>query len=155
MTGRWRGARYSLRRQADLVKLAAKYGVEELLPPGKKSKEYKEVRRAEVGLRVRGTGIGQKVKGHKWERTMGARLEERRQAMLKMPEMIREWKQVSLRDFSDGGFFFPFFSDFLVGKCLRGRVANENYFYSVVTVVDGRSIRRNKARMATRAFVLF
>lgn len=68
--------------------------MEELLPPGRKSREYKEVRRAEVGLRVRGTGIGQKVKGHKWERTMGPRLEERRQAMLKMPAMIRDWKQV-------------------------------------------------------------
>jgi hypothetical protein len=77
------------------VKLAKKHGVEELLPPGKKATEYKAVRLAEVGLRVRGTGIGQKVKGHQWERAMAWKLEQRRKAMLKMPAMIREWKQVS------------------------------------------------------------
>jgi large subunit ribosomal protein L25 len=77
------------------VKLAKKHGVEELLPPGRKSSEYKAVRLAEVGLRVRGTGIGQKVKGHQWERAMAWKLEQRRKAMLKMPAMIREWKQVS------------------------------------------------------------
>ncbi|PGH04642.1 hypothetical protein AJ79_07039 [Helicocarpus griseus UAMH5409] len=92
-TGRWRGALISLRRQNELVKLAAKYGVEELLPPSRKSKEYRDTRAVEMGLRVRGTGIGQKVKGHKWERTIESRLEERKQAMLGMPEMIRLWKQ--------------------------------------------------------------
>ncbi|KAL1959708.1 hypothetical protein VTO42DRAFT_1294 [Malbranchea cinnamomea] len=92
-TGRWRGAVISLRRQAELVKLAREYGVEELLPPGKKSTEYKETRLKEVGLRIKGTGIGQKVKGHKWERTLAQRLEERRKAMLAMPQMIRLWKQ--------------------------------------------------------------
>lgn len=94
-TGKWIGARYGLRQQADLVKIAKKYNVEELLPPGPKSTTYKVARLAERGLRIKGTGIGQKVKGHKWERTMEARLEERRKAMLAMPEMIREWKQVS------------------------------------------------------------
>ncbi|KAL1964609.1 hypothetical protein VTN77DRAFT_6783 [Rasamsonia byssochlamydoides] len=92
-TGKWYGARIGLRQQADLVKLAKKYGVEELLPPGKKSTIYKETRRLERGLQIKGTGIGQKVKGHKWERTMETRLEERRKAMLEMPELIREWKQ--------------------------------------------------------------
>ena len=48
----------------------------------------------EKGLRVKGTGEGQKVKGHKWERTMNATLEKRRKAMEEMPEMIRLWKQV-------------------------------------------------------------
>jgi large subunit ribosomal protein L25 len=75
------------------VKLAIKYNVEALLPPGKKSTEYKETRRAERGLQIKGTGIGQKVKGHKWERTMEGRLEDRRKAMMEMPEMIRLWKQ--------------------------------------------------------------
>ncbi|KAJ5222361.1 uncharacterized protein N7469_008601 [Penicillium citrinum] len=92
-TGKWIGPRYGLRQQADLVKLAIKYNVEPLLPPGTKSTEYKEARLAERGLRIKGTGIGQKVKGHKWERTMEARLEDRRKAMTEMPEMIRLWKQ--------------------------------------------------------------
>ncbi|EFW15098.1 hypothetical protein D8B26_004553 [Coccidioides posadasii str. Silveira] len=92
-TNRWRGAVISLRRQNELVKLAREHGVEELLPPGKKSSEYREARVIEKGLRIKGTGIGQKVKGHKWERTLKTRLEERRKAMLEMPEMIRLWKQ--------------------------------------------------------------
>lgn len=93
---KWMGPRYGLRQQADLVKLAIKYNVEPLLPPGPKSTEYKAAKLAERGLRIKGTGIGQKVKGHKWERTMEARLEERRKAMVEMPEMIRLWKQVSI-----------------------------------------------------------
>lgn len=92
---KWQGPRYGLRQQADLVKLAIRYKVEELLPPGKKSTEYKEMRRAERGLAIKGTGIGEKVKGHKWERTMESRLEERRKAIMEMPEMINLWKQVS------------------------------------------------------------
>lgn len=95
-TGKWIGPRYGLRQQADLVKLAIKYNVEPLLPIGPKSTEYKAARLAERGLRIKGTGIGQKVKGHKWERTMEARLEDRRKAMVEMPEMIRLWKQVSI-----------------------------------------------------------
>lgn len=105
--GKWFGPRYGLRQQADLVKLAIKYNVEPLLPPGRKSTEYKEIRQSERGLQIKGTGIGQKVKGHKWERTMEARLEERKKAMLEMPEMIRLWKQVSNHSFSLSP--FPFF----------------------------------------------
>ncbi len=93
-TNRWRAPKYSLRRQADLVKLAQKYGVEPLLPPSRKSSAFKEARILEEGLRVRGTGEGRKVKGHKWERRMPAKLEARRKAMEGMPEMIRLWKQV-------------------------------------------------------------
>lgn len=95
--GKWIGPPIGLRRQAELVKLAIKYNVEALLPPGRKSTEYKEKRRAERGLAIKGTGVGQKVKGHKWERTMEARLEDRRKAMMEMPEMIRLWKQVSIQ----------------------------------------------------------
>ena len=51
-------------------------------------------RREELGLRVKGTGIGQRVKGKLWERTQKGRLEERKKAMLAMPAMIQEWKQV-------------------------------------------------------------
>ncbi|KAL2827410.1 hypothetical protein BDW59DRAFT_144229 [Aspergillus cavernicola] len=92
-TGKWFGPVVGLRRQAELVKMAAKYNLEGLLPAGKKSTEFKETRRAERGLQIKGTGIGQKVKGHKWERTMESRLEDRRKAMTEMPEMVRLWKQ--------------------------------------------------------------
>ncbi|KAJ5095948.1 hypothetical protein NUU61_005304 [Penicillium alfredii] len=92
-TGKWISPRFGLRQQADLVKLAIRYNVEPLLPLGRKSTEFKATRLAERGLRIKGTGIGQKVKGHKWERTMETRLEDRRKAMMEMPEMIRLWKQ--------------------------------------------------------------
>ncbi|CRG90136.1 hypothetical protein PISL3812_07177 [Talaromyces islandicus] len=90
---KWWGPKYSLRMQADLVKLAKKHGVEELLPIGRKSTIFNETRRMERGLAIKGTGIGQKVKGHKWERLMETKLEERRKAMMEMPELIRLWKQ--------------------------------------------------------------
>lgn len=92
-TGRWRGAPVGLRRQAELVKLARSHGVEPLLPPGPKGTIYKQAKVLQQGLRVRGTGEGQQVKGHKWERTQSATLEKRRKAMEEMPELIREWKQ--------------------------------------------------------------
>ncbi|KAI5285572.1 hypothetical protein KEM54_000465 [Ascosphaera aggregata] len=95
-TNRWRGPVVSLRRQAELVKIAAKYNVEELLPPGMKSSEYKMTKAIEKGLRVRGTGVNQRVKGHKWERTLQERLDKRKQAILHMPELIRQWKQVRM-----------------------------------------------------------
>lgn len=92
---KWRSPKYGLRQQADLIKLAKKYGVEQLLPTSRKSTTFKETRLAERGLAIKGTGIGHKVKGHKWERTMETRLEERKKAMMEMPELIRQWKQVS------------------------------------------------------------
>ena len=126
ITGRWHDPVFSLRRQAELVKLARQHGVEELLPFTVKATQERKKRRAENGLRVKGTGVGQKVKGKEAERTMRARyvvfflfynllwgwgtervgedfllitirvsrLEKRRQAMLNMPRMIQEWKQV-------------------------------------------------------------
>lgn len=101
-TGRWRGAPISLRRQADLFKLARFYGVEPLLPASRKSTQFKEQRLLDraagitgEGIKVRGmkgTGEGDKVKGHIWERQMGGMLEKRIAAMEKMPELIREWR---------------------------------------------------------------
>lgn len=44
---------------------------------------------------VKGTGVGQKVKGKVWERTLKGRLGARREAMLGMDNLIQEWKQVS------------------------------------------------------------
>lgn len=95
-TGRWHDPIYSLRRQADLVKLARANGVEELLPPTVKGTEARIKKRAANGLRVKGTGYGQRVKGKLWERTMKGRLEKRRQAMEAMPTLIEEWKKVKI-----------------------------------------------------------
>ena len=94
-TGRWAGAKIGLREQAALVKMAKENDMEDLLPPGRKSTAFKEQRLLERGLRVRGTGEGQKVKGHKWERSMNTKLEKRREAMETMPALIREWESVS------------------------------------------------------------
>lgn len=73
MTGKWHDPVFSLRRQADLVKLARKHGVEELLPHTVKGTEERIKKRAENGLRVKGTGIGQRVKGKESERTLKGR----------------------------------------------------------------------------------
>jgi large subunit ribosomal protein L25 len=55
------------------VKLARQHGVEELLPHSVKSTTEKLRRREQNGLRVKGTGVGQKVKGKEWERTLKGR----------------------------------------------------------------------------------
>jgi large subunit ribosomal protein L25 len=108
-TGRWHGPVYGLRKQADLVKLANAHGVVDLLPWTIKKPGEKEARRIERGLTVKGTGEGQRVKGKLWERTLKGRLEMRRQAMLDMPRLIQEWKQVCfvcagwVRMSTDGG----------------------------------------------------
>jgi len=93
VTGKWAGAKIGLRRQAELVKMAKEYDIEELLPPSRKSTAFKQARLLEQGLRVKGTGEGQKVKGHAWERHVGATLEKRRTAMENMPELVKEWKR--------------------------------------------------------------
>ncbi|KAL8854263.1 MAG: hypothetical protein Q9221_000977 [Calogaya cf. arnoldii] len=97
-TGRWHDPVFSLRRQADLVKMAKAHGVEELLPYSIKGSGEGRKRREEHGLRVKGTGIGQRVKGKAWERTMKGRLAQRKQAMLGMPAMVQQWKQVYWSD---------------------------------------------------------
>lgn len=73
VTGRWHNPKYSLRRQAELVKLAREHGVEELLPYSHKGSETKIRKRVEFGLRVKGTGVGEQVKGHKHERNLVAK----------------------------------------------------------------------------------
>ena len=96
VTGNWHNSIYSLRRQADLVKLARNHGVEELLPFTTKGTQERIRKREEFGLRVKGTGVGERVKGKWWERNIRGRLEKRRQAMLEMPKMVQTWKQVSV-----------------------------------------------------------
>ncbi|KAH9829273.1 54S ribosomal protein L25, mitochondrial-like [Teratosphaeria destructans] len=91
-TGIWHGPHYSLRRQADLFKLAQAHGVLSLMPTSPKHPEVKAQRRIEHGLRVKGTGEGQRVKGHYWERTLKTRLQLRQKAMEAMPDMITLWK---------------------------------------------------------------
>lgn len=69
-TGRWRPPVYSARRQAQLAKLARAHSVESLLPWTKKLADVRLAQRVEFGLRVKGTGVGQRVKGHKFEREL-------------------------------------------------------------------------------------
>jgi len=95
-TGNWHNPVFSLRRQADLVKMARAHGVEGLLPFTTKGTEERIRKREEFGLRVKGTGVGQRVKGKWWERNIRGRLEKRRQAMLDMPQMVQTWKQVNV-----------------------------------------------------------
>ncbi len=73
VTGRWLGPVYSARRQAQSFQLARRHGVEELLPPSDRSPAARLERRVALGLRVKGTGVGQRVKGHAHERGMEAK----------------------------------------------------------------------------------
>ena len=73
VTGKWHDPVFSLRRQADLVKLAQRHGVEDLMPFSVKSPAERLRRREENGLRVKGTGVGQRVKGKESERQMKAK----------------------------------------------------------------------------------
>ncbi|EFY92778.1 ribosomal protein MRPL25 [Metarhizium acridum CQMa 102] len=91
VTGKWHGP---------LVQLAREHGVEDLLPETTKGTEYRLAHRVEHGLRVKGTGVGQKVKGHIHERHMIAKMEERRKAMLEMPKLIKAWKRVGKRNWT-------------------------------------------------------
>lgn len=72
-TGRIHNPVYSLRRQADLVKLARENGVEELLPYTPKKTEEQLKHRVKYGLRVKGTGVDQKVKGKIHERQLATK----------------------------------------------------------------------------------
>lgn len=72
-TGKVHNPVYSLRRQADLVKLARENGVEELLPFTAKKTEEQLKFRVKYGLRVKGTGVDQKVKGKIHERQLATK----------------------------------------------------------------------------------
>lgn len=93
ISGHWHPPAYSLRRQADLIKLADRFNVVSLLPWSPKLPSELERKRIEHGLRVKGTGLGQKVKGKLWERTLKGRLDQRKKAMEGMDDMINQWKQ--------------------------------------------------------------
>lgn len=129
-TGRWHSPAYGLRRQAELVKSAQEHGVVQLLPYTIKLPGERLRRRLEQGLRIKGTGVGQQVKGKIWERTMKGRLEKRKQAMLGMPAMIREWQKVC---FCKGGLGCGVLANCFVGWTWKGleEVAEINGFYLV------------------------
>lgn len=95
ITGRWRGPYYGLRRQANLCKAAERYGMETMMPWSMKASAVKLERRETRGLRVKGTGEGDKVKGKAWERSSKGRLQERKKAMIEMPKLVQGWKEVS------------------------------------------------------------
>ncbi|KAK0792487.1 54S ribosomal protein L25, mitochondrial [Friedmanniomyces endolithicus] len=92
-TQAWHGPHYSLRRQADLFKLAQEHNVMPLMPICPKHPDVKTQSRIQHGLRVKGTGEGQRVKGKHWERTLQQRLATRRLAMERMPDMVALWKE--------------------------------------------------------------
>lgn len=83
-----------------MVKLARQHGVEELLPFTVKGTEERVRRRAENGLRVKGTGVGQRVKGKAAERTM----RERYVGMESwVTEMLTRWLQIGEAAAGDAG----------------------------------------------------
>ncbi|KAF4594803.1 ribosomal protein MRPL25 [Ophiocordyceps camponoti-floridani] len=94
VTGKRKDPVYSQRRQAKIVKMARQHGVHSLLPQSSKDIELKLQRRVEFGLRVKGTGVGQRVKGHSHEREMVHRMKERRKAMLALPALIKKYKRI-------------------------------------------------------------
>ena len=70
-TGKWHNPVYSLRRQADLFKLARAHGVEELLPPSTKSSAFKAQRLLDREAKG-GAAMARSInpKGRYWERTL-------------------------------------------------------------------------------------
>ncbi|CCX05079.1 hypothetical protein FPQ18DRAFT_357513 [Pyronema domesticum] len=87
VTGKWHNPVFSYRRQAELCKMARKWGVEELLPHSKKRSDIREEQR------LKRVAKGIHVKGTKEERTLKARLQMRMKAMENMPKLIEEWKR--------------------------------------------------------------
>ncbi|TGZ84041.1 hypothetical protein EX30DRAFT_338607 [Ascodesmis nigricans] len=88
-TQKWRDPVYSLRRQAELCKMAKKWGVEELLPESRKRSDIREQLRAQRQERLKNL----EVKGKREERLVKARVELRKKAMADMPKLILEWKR--------------------------------------------------------------
>lgn len=99
VTGRLQDPVYSARRQAQLLQMARDHGVADLLPASEKNPTQRLTHRVEHGLRVKGTGVGQKVKGHIHERHMIAKYVDRRpqtwmiqgDGVLTMP--LTEWNK--------------------------------------------------------------
>lgn len=84
-TGRWHGAKISLRRLADLFKTARKYGLESLLPPIPHKKFFEDKYYNKNWIR----GVMFQKK-QKWERELPEKLEKRRKALENMDATIVE-----------------------------------------------------------------
>ncbi|SCV03430.1 LAMI_0H08086g1_1 [Lachancea mirantina] len=85
-TGRYHNAKYSLRRSSDLYKLAAQYGVQQLLPPSKKLffEEKYEQKKLMRGVLL--------PKGHKHELSHDSRLQKMQEAIKNADQYILEVK---------------------------------------------------------------
>lgn len=118
---------YSSRRQAELVKLAREHGVEELLPETTKATEFRLAHRVEHGLRVKGTGVGQKVKGRIHERHMISKYG------VIGPLPLSPHDRESLSSFLLTAFFFPYLQD---GTTKKGHVGDAQ---SHQVLEDGKS----------------
>ncbi|EDK41629.1 hypothetical protein PGUG_05727 [Meyerozyma guilliermondii ATCC 6260] len=84
-TGRWHGPKYSLRRSADLYKMAYKFGIADLLPPIPHKRFYAD--KYENKNWMRGVLFQKK---HKWERQLPEKLAQRAEAIEKMDDIIVE-----------------------------------------------------------------
>lgn len=81
-TGKWHGAKFSLRRSSDLFKMARKFGIEDMLPTIPKS-FYQDKYDNKNWMK----GV-LKQKKHKWERELPEKLAAREKAIAGMDEII-------------------------------------------------------------------
>lgn len=82
-SGRWQEAKYSLRRSADLFKMARKFGIEDLLPPLPQKKFYEDKYANKNWMR----GV-LRPKGHKWQHALPEKLAAREKAIAEMDDII-------------------------------------------------------------------
>lgn len=97
-TGKWHEAKYSLRRSADLFKMAYKFGIQDLLPPLPQKKFFNDKFDNKNWMK----GVLSHKK-HKWERELDEKLEERQKAIENMDQIIassrpRYKKQIQKRE---------------------------------------------------------
>ncbi|CAK7895722.1 54S ribosomal protein L25, mitochondrial [[Candida] anglica] len=83
VSGRWSGPKYSLRRSADLYKLARKFGIEELLPPIPQKKFYSDKYENKNWME----GVLQ-PRLAKWEKELPEKLKQREEAIANMDATI-------------------------------------------------------------------
>lgn len=81
-TSRWHEPKFSLRRQADLYKMAYKFGIADLLPPMRR-KFYAEKYNDKKWMR----GV-LNPKSQRWERELPEKLEARKEAIANMDDII-------------------------------------------------------------------
>lgn len=82
-TGKWHGAKYSLRRSADLFKMARKFGLQDLLPQVPHRRFFEDKYMNKNWMR----GVLTQKK-QKWERELPDKLKARQEALAAMDETI-------------------------------------------------------------------